>query len=141
MEGKKTAVILFDKYEPLECHVCKRDLFTDFNAVIAFIQSNDDFVDDVYWACKGKCDEIKQEWASNKNADTEWEDIRDLTNPIEFQRWQIAILNRIKRKDGISDVAFCKIRDFILCMGQFVYREPSGDERKRFLKLDEIRKR
>ena len=136
MKEEKKPVILFDKYLPLECHVCKRDLLTDFVGVIAFAKSNFHVVDDVYWTCKGKCDEVKRCSIENDQTTTQWEDIGDLVNPLEFQRWQMAVFNSLKCGDKFGDKAFNRIKEFILLMGQFVYREPTEQERKRYVDLD-----
>ena len=111
-------VPLYDEYLALECESCGRDLLKELDGIIAFVRhSADDPVqrfEAIYWACKGKCDRKMEEYYAERKLFTAWEDIKDLTNPIEFIRWNMAILNRLHGGDQYSEGAFKALKHFIL---------------------------
>jgi len=139
--------LLMNKYEPLCCHVCGKDLLEelyrkDYEAIIVMDQTyNKDYskryVHDVFWVCKGKCDQvISARIESVLNHTDQWEDISDLDIPLKFLQWLFAILNTIRSGESVfDDKAFEQLKYFIGSMAQRVFREMTELERKRFTSL------
>jgi hypothetical protein len=137
---------ILDEYIPLKCDVCGRDLLEalyreDYQGLIAQITHRDEngieHVKEMYYACKGTCDKQLNEsvWQRYKEP-TGWKDITDLAIPLEFLRYVIATINRLR--DGnykYSDAAFKKEKDMILALSQKVLREMTESERERVRSL------
>ena len=138
--------LLMDKYEPLLCDYCEKDLLEllfkeEYMALIAFAShfSEDhsiEYIDDIYCACKGDCDRNLQAQARSEGRITGWRDISDLVIPVEYLRFIFAIMNRLRAgHDVYSDVAYKKLRKIIIALSQKVLRFTTQEERKRILEL------
>lgn len=140
---------LFYKYEPLNCKCCGTDLLIDRKGIIVFIEDYSikrgrTIADvkpvskyiDVYWSCKGKCDNtLKREYRKYDFIDG-WEDISDIIIPAQYMRWLMAIMNRMHAKDDeYSDQAFAELKKFILRISQLVLRRQSQQDIQRVLDL------
>ncbi|MHC1761324.1 MAG: restriction endonuclease [Negativicutes bacterium] len=131
---------LLDEYHPLKCCHCGKDLLVEREGNIVFVEDRSgdkEIIRDVYWACKGECDRMTGQlyapWM------TCWEDIKDLTVPTEFLRWNIAIMNRLREHDDTyDDQAFEKLKKFLISLSQLVLRNPSDEQRERFRELSMI---
>jgi hypothetical protein len=137
--------VVFDKYYPLECEVCGKDLlesmFVDeMNGVIAFVEKRDsNRIEDIYIACKGVCDKQKEKSFRSAGFTTSWQGILDLANPTLFIKYLMATLNNMH--DGTisySDKAFKKEKDFILKMSQKVLIQMNEEDRGRVKRLAEF---
>ncbi len=137
--------IVFDKYYPLECEVCGKDLlesmFVDkMNGVIAFVENrSSNQIEDIYIACKGNCDKQKENSYRSAGYTTSWQGILDLANPALFIKYIMATLNNMQ--DGTisySDKAFKKEKDFILKMSQKVLVQMNEEDRERVKSLAEF---
>lgn len=134
--------VVFDKYYPLKCDVCGKDLLEsifseDLNGIIAFVgrpsKSEEDYIDDIYIACKGECDRVKSNYYNSIGYTSNgWQDILDLTNPALFIKYIIATLNNIKEGTiKYSDQAFTKEKHFILELSQKVLIQMNEEDKKR----------
>ncbi len=146
-EGYKTIKplnVVFDKYYPLECEVCGKDLLEsmyvdDMNGVIAFVYNGATQIEDIYIACKGQCDKTKENYYRSMGLTTSWQGILDLANPALFIKYIIATLNNIE--DGAikySKQAFQKEKHFILKLSQKVLIQMNEEDRERVKSLAEF---
>lgn len=130
---------LFEEYEPLNCVCCGKDLLESRSGIIAFVtdlSSEPHKYVDVYWACKGKCDRYIEQTYNRKEYITGWEDISDILIPGKFIEWNIAHMNRLrKNQDDWKDVAFEKLKDFIIKVSQLVIRNQTEEQIKRWIRL------
>jgi hypothetical protein len=132
-----------DRYEPLECAACGKDLLEgmfkgDCLAVLAQVCKHDpetgqSSIDDVYVACKGSCDRTREAAAHKQGFSAPWCDLSDMVIPIEFLRWIMAMMNRIRSgEDRYSDEAYKKQKGILLAIAQKVLRFTTERERQRF---------
>jgi hypothetical protein len=136
---------LLDEYVELRCDVCGKDLLedlytTDYGSVVAAVderpQPGKRHVIEVYFACKGRCDETLERWAYERyKAVTAWEDIFDIAMPNQFLRWIMALINNLRDGVTFSDRAFDKEKHLIIALSQKVFREVSEAERERLREL------
>lgn len=133
-----------DKYEPLLCESCGKDLLLelfkkDYNANIIFVQGKKTDITqivDVYCVCKGECDRNMEEKVMVRGLLTAWKDISDLVIPVEYLRFIFATMNRIRDgKDVYSDEAFSKVKIILIKLAQKVLRYTTEEERERFKTL------
>ena len=138
--------LVLDEYIPLRCRYCDKDLLESLfseqdTSLISFAyqsekeRANRHYVD-VYWACKGNCDQILQDrFRVQENATTSWKDISDVAMPNEFLRCIYAILNKMREGETYSDVAFSNLKEFLGAISQKVFREVTDDERKQLREM------
>ncbi len=135
--------ILYSKYEPLYCSNCgldilSQDVMLKKGALIGMVRDHkysrehayykEKFVD-MYFACKGVCDNSLEEKYEKMGFISDWKDINDLKIPVEYMRWIMAFLNNFQ--DGtieVEDVAFEKLKRAIMSLGQYTMRDLSDDE-------------
>lgn len=137
--------LVTNKYIPLECKTCGIDILEEmynnqYHANFVQIYSNEnntEHIHDVYWACKGRCDEI-----INRNLPegkyTNWQDIGDIIIPTKYIEWILSTINLIK--SGITtyeEKAFKKEKGFIVAVSQKVVREMTQEEKDRIGTLKE----
>jgi Restriction endonuclease len=104
---------LFKEYEPLQCERCGKDLLSKETmqlSLIVFVE-NIEFTEehnfekckyeDIYFACKGTCDNLLEAINVKKGFITKWEDITDIMIPNHYLAWNIAVLNRIRSGEDI----------------------------------------
>lgn len=97
---------LLSEYKPLNCVYCGKDLLSSenlssYNGIIVFVEDiafweknngqKTKFLD-VYWSCKGKCDEIMEDRYYKKGGSTSWQDISDIIIPFKYVQFNLAIL-------------------------------------------------
>ncbi len=134
---------LFDNYEPLEYVCCGKDLLIEKTGIIVFVQKRNtkyvcDTVD-IYWVCKGECDEKKRNYYETQGYSTAWEDIGDIAIPGKYLSWNMAILNRMYDNiDRYEKVAFEKLKQFIISISQIVLRDQTDEQIKRLMELSQI---
>ena len=133
---------VIDEYIPLNCDVCEKDLLEalyreNYKCLVAKAIRDDDngvqYIEHMYFACKGKCDKELQKsiWKKYKET-TSWKDISDLVIPAEFLRWIMATINQLRSGKYIySETAFEKEKKMIMALSQKVFREMTESERKR----------
>jgi hypothetical protein len=141
--------LVTDKYEPLVCDYCGKDLLRalfkeDYTALISIASQWDSekkiqLIKDVYCACKGKCDRVLQSRARDQGYLTGWLDISDLVIPVEFLRKLFSIMNRIRQGiDVWDDKAYDKMKSVLISLAQKALRFTTGEERQRVLELLKI---
>lgn len=142
--------MLFDKYEPLLCEHCGKDLLDENEdnngGLIGMIMDTGyskgkdyhiDKYDGVYLACKGQCDRILESKYCGQNQISAWKDISDLKIPIEYMRWIMSFLNCYQEGTMIFNTeAFEKTKQIIMFLGQYVMRDLSDNENQRVSDLN-----
>ena len=141
--------VIFDKYYPLECEVCGKDLlesmFVDkISGVIVFVgkpmAGGSVFVDDIFITCKGNCDQVKEnKYRTDGFTSNTWQDLMDLTNSALFIKYIMATLNNIENGNyKYSKDAFTKEKHFLLKMSQKVLVQMNEEDKKRHKNLAEF---
>ena len=140
---------LLTEYVPLKCNKCGRDLLNrnvleDYDGVVVFVEDIEYFrlnypktkFVDIYFACKGTCDEDLEDYHFKLGRTNGWEDISDLIIPYKFLQFLMSIMNRIRAEEDIyTDEAFEKLKDFIIALSQIVMKNQSEEDIKRILEL------
>lgn len=143
MTSSKRRSALSDQYEPLAYERCGKDLLESQYGVFAWVREqmgdNDRNVT-AYWACKETCDEeMKKRYHIGAGRLAPWEDIGDLTNPLEYLTFDMRILNSIYRGSIYEREAFEKLKQLKLRIAQVIMVEPTLKERERYLELQMLR--
>lgn len=140
----KTPSNLLEDYKPLCCECCGKDLLENpdnYEGIVVFATSlNEDKskakIVDIYFSCKGNCDDYLDEKAWNNGCTTAWEDISDVIIPFEYLKFIMAILNRLKNQvDIYEEDAYKKLKEFIIAISQIVLRTQSDADIQRSVKL------
>ena len=120
---------IFDEYLPLNCEYCGKDLLAkemeNYN-IICFVakSNNSNYVEDIYWTCKGNCDKNIRDKFEESGYTTSWKDISDISFSTGFMKWIMALLNNINYLGmKFSDKAFEKLKKFILAISQIVTKD------------------
>ncbi|NFP49669.1 hypothetical protein [Clostridium argentinense] len=138
--------LLYNKYEPLLCSHCGKDILNpanikEYGSLIGFVRDykfskevnyhKEKFID-VYYACKGRCDDILDAKYSAQGYITDWKDVDDLKIPVEYMRWIMACMNNMREGSiEFEDDAFEKIKKAIMSIGQYVMRDLTDEEVQR----------
>lgn len=138
--------LITGKYIPLNCKVCDLDILQEMfkNQYAANYVQIYEYIDqkehikDVYWACKGQCDD-KIRFNLSKGLHSNWQDIGDIVIPTKFLEWTLATMNQIESGHFYyNEKAFKKEKEFIIAISQKVMREMTQEEKDRIGKLREI---
>lgn len=137
---------LYERYEPLICNHCGKDILAEetieeTGSLIGFVRDykfsrereyhKEKFVD-IYFACKGRCDDILDSYYSTQGFITDWKDVSDLKIPVEYMRWIMAYMNNLREGTmEFEDLAFEKVKSAIMSIGQYVMRDLADDEWQR----------
>jgi hypothetical protein len=140
MNENDVASGVFDKYEPLECVVCHKDLLEDGLGNVVFVRpfgtpgSVTTFVA-VYAACKDKCDRAAAAAYRERECSTGcYEDLQDLIHPDGFRRLDMALMNQLyAKRENYSPEAFETLKEIKLKISQKVLRMPTTEERNMYL--------
>jgi len=138
--------LVSDEYQPLNCKVCHKDILMalfepDYGANIVqaykWDQEKDiNNIQDVYCACAYKCNAQIEASLNKAGLMSGWASISDLVIPIEFLRYVLATMNRIRDgKDIYTDEAFKKEKTILIALAQRVLRATTEGERARFKEL------
>lgn len=135
---------ILDEYIPLECCVCGKDLlesmFTEsYKGLVAYLERYDKsdekyHVEEIYFACKGECDEKKRTQLFEKYQTVAgWKDLSDLIIPADFIKYIITTMNQLHSGRYIySEQARKKEKELFIALSQKVLREMTDKERERF---------
>jgi hypothetical protein len=141
--NEKYVTSVFDKYEPLECVVCHKDLLEGGQGNVVFVRpfgtpgSVTTFVA-VYVACKDKCD--RAAYREMECFTGTWEDLEDLIHPDGFRRWDMALMNRLyAKREDYSPKAYETLKEIKLKISQKVLRMPTTEERNMYLEDQRLR--
>jgi len=133
---------IFVKAPKLFCQCTETDLLDPKPKGIIVLgekQNNDGkwITEDVYWCLKGPADRVLEERFIKRDLTTSWEDIPDVTIPLVFLKWVMMTLNKVKAGE-ISDVAFDKLKIFLMALFPYVTRDMTSDEKERLQSLFSI---
>ena len=93
---------------------------------------------ELYWCCKGRCDDaLRQRYSSEEVVDG-WEDISDIVVPIAYIRFIMAALNQFQRGETMSEDAFKNYKRLLLNLYPLVARDMTSIERKRISLLSTV---
>jgi hypothetical protein len=131
---------VFDNYEPLKCKECGKDLLEEGQGVVAFVEplsssGSERSVAAAYTACKGICDQVVRSVYRDTGYGTTWEDLQDLIHPHGFTRWDTALRNQLyyANREDYSPEAFETLNEITLKISQKVLRQPTTEERDKYL--------
>ena len=143
---------LLSKYEPLRCKVCgkdllHRDMLDKYEGIVVFVQDMDYYrcnagknkYTEVYCVCKGICDRKMEAIARSYGNITGWNDISDLVIPIQFLKFVLAIMNRIREyEDVYTDEAYGDLKNIIISLAQITMKGQSEKDINRVKSLLEL---
>lgn len=143
---------LLSKYEPLRCKVCgkdllHRDMLDKYEGIVVFVQDMDYYrcnagknkYTEVYCVCKGICDRKMEAIARSYGNITGWNDISDLIIPVQFLKFVLAIMNRIREyEDVYTDEAYGELKNIIISLAQITMKGQSEKDINRVKSLLEL---
>ncbi|MDB2153822.1 restriction endonuclease [Clostridium butyricum] len=140
---------LLSEYMPLKCSHCGKDLLQldsldDYSGIIVFLEkTNHDLqktkIENIYYSCKGRCDDIQQNFSYKLGFFNSWEDISDLVIPQKYISWIMSILNGMYSGElEFSDTAFDKLKDFIIAISQIVLKNQTNSDLSRLQTLSTV---
>jgi hypothetical protein len=137
--------LLSENYIPLNCKVCGIDILQEmfknqyhanFVQIHSFKDKGIEHIHDVYWACKGQCDDVIR-LNLPKGKYTNWQDIGDIVIPIKYVKWILDTINLIESgRNTYEPKALTKEKEFIIAISQKVVREMTQEEKDRVGTLD-----
>ncbi len=142
---------IFSDAPRLLCEYCGRDLtpekgvkgLRDKNSGIVVmwetnLEGRTTKTEHIYWCCKGECDLVlKSKYHKNGFIDG-WEDIPDLTIPLLYLKFVMAIINGFHRGDEYSEHALDKLKELVVALFPYVARDATSEERERVDRLSWI---
>ena len=94
---------------------------------------------DVYCVCKGDCDRKMDYIARSHGNVTSWNDISDLVIPVQFLKFVIAIMNRMRNAGDIyGDEAYENLKGIIIGLAQIAMKRQSEKDIRRAESLAEL---
>lgn len=94
---------------------------------------------DIYCVCKGECDRKMETVAKEHGYVTSWNDVSDLVIPIEFLKFVIAIMNRMRNSDDIyTDEAYENLKGIIIALAQITMKRQSERDIQRLNSLSKL---
>lgn len=141
--NERIPVKLYSQYEPLCCMNCGADILSKAveeskGSLIGFVRNHNfsqengykkEKFDDIYFSCKGVCDNLLNDKYSDLGYTVDWKDISDLKIPVEFMRWIMALLNNYQDESVVmEEQAFEKLKSVIMSLGQYTMRDLTDDE-------------
>jgi len=147
----KPLTLLYGKYIPLKCDNCGLDLLQSYenhrkiNGLMAEVsiydnQSHEETVHNIYFACKGECDEkLKHAFQVQGYSSSAWHDIFHLTNPYEFMDYILASFIRVSNDQAkYSPEALKRYVYLLKSLSQIVMKPPTNHDKERKRTLDEV---
>jgi hypothetical protein len=139
-------VRIFDEEPALLCANCQQNLLLpDAGGILVLWRrpSDDERTDgerfeDIYWCCKGHCDDVLGRSRRGEGWVDSWEDIPDVTIPTVYIKWVMAVLNELQGGAEYSTSAFARIKDFFLQVFPSVARHLTTREKDRLNSLRKI---
>lgn len=135
---------LFSAPEELKCEACGKNLLDPMSGIVVLLETYDraqqekqEYVD-VYFCCKGYCDEVLAKKYSIPGLIDSWEDIPDITIPTVYLKWVMTLLNQHRAGVSYTEKAFTAVRKLLIALFPYVSREPTSEEKKRLSTLEAI---
>ncbi len=94
--------------------------------------------EEIYWCCRGACDDMLRKRTRREGWFDGWEDISDLTIPTLYIRWIMTTYNEIQGDVVYSDAAFDNTKEFLLNLFPLVCRHATAEEQQRIKDLGMI---
>lgn len=143
---------LLSEYAPLRCKVCgkdllHRDILDKYKGIVVFVQNTDYYrrnggkkmYTEVYCVCKGDCDKKMRTLARPYKYITSWNDISDLVIPVQFLKFVLAIMNRVRVfEDVYTDEAYEDLKGIIISLAQITMKRQSEQDINRVKSLSEL---
>ena len=146
-ENPQPAKIFVEK-PSLKCKVCDKELLeqddygliTLWNRVRTDYKKEPEYVELVFWTCRGHCDYVLAQSIISKNLNLwdGWEDISDVMMPTIFIKWVMCIMNEQRKGVIYSDDAFKNLKEFMLQVFPYVSRHLTDKEKERVKSLGMI---
>jgi hypothetical protein len=135
----------FWKYPDIVCEYCGKNLLepNPSGIIVIFEQKKDeenDEIIDIYYSCKGYCDDILQKRYRLKyqNAFDGWEDISDICIPTIYLKWMNSIFHDLQSKDKYSKHAFEKMQNIMNAIFPYISRKLTKEEKEIVESLEKI---
>lgn len=134
-ENPSPAKIFSDK-EFLRCDYCGKDLLNPPSGIYVYLSKYPAKnkileVEDIYFACKGKCDEKVNKKLMRKDLSDGWNDIDDLTVPLIYIKSVMSVINNLHDKRiHYSKAAIEKLRMLLVLTFPYVSRNQTEKEKK-----------
>ena len=141
-----TPVKIFSESPKLICAYCQKNLLEPQpSGIIVFwerhrkdYEKEPQRYEEIYWCCKGHCDDKLSKPRHGRNMIDGWEDIPDVIIPHVFIKWVMTSLNELRGGTEYSDQAFSNFKKFLLNIYPFVTRNLSSEEKERLESLMNI---
>lgn len=138
--------LVMDEYQPLYCKLCGKDLLIELfkegcggNIVYAH-NTNKHKIESVYCVCSKDCDKTyERDLYLSKGYITKWHSLKDLLIPVEFLRYIITSMNRIR--DGLdtyTEEAYVQKKEILIKLSQRILRYTTSSEMERVKTLMSI---
>lgn len=131
---------VFSSSPTLKCKHCGNELLSNppSGIVVAWIDHEASKTEELYWCCKGTCDQYLANKRHQSHLSDEWEDIPDVAIPLIFARWIMTPLNELRSGHQYSDAAFDQLKKFVLNVYPFVARDATEKEAEHIKDLSMI---
>jgi len=136
---------LLAEYIPLQCDFCGKDLLQVQNInhnvgiVGEVVSLSNDEIFEIYFSCKGNCDNEQEKKALAKYPRGEvtvgWNDVSDLFIPLNYLRRIMSIINQLNEHTKYSEQAIAKEKTLLMALGQKVLRPSTELEKRRVAML------
>ncbi len=121
---------IYEKEFELRCDHCGKNLLEIGDGVLAFCEE-DNFVEEIYTACKGKCDRVLQNHIKEKGLSDHWDQLSNLKRPLGFLRWALKLHDHTLSKYDLNESSKKKLKSVVAGYFQQVSRNQTNQERKR----------
>lgn len=134
---------LFSEEPELRCAHCRRDLLAGKPQGIVVIwhtRSHDarKRIEHLYCCCKGQCDRALERQYQGEGLIDGWNDISDLSVPLEYLRWALALLNDQSQGTTYSEQAFDCAKDVLINLFPLIARNLTDTEQERIKHLSMV---
>lgn len=136
-------VQIFSDAPKLVCEYCHKDLLEPEPSGIIVIwermrkdyEKEPKFHEEIYWCCKGHCDDRLAATRRRSGIVDGWEDIPDVIIPHVYIKWIMSTFNELREGALYSDQAFSRLKEFLLNLYPFITRQLSKSEHDRLRSL------
>lgn len=135
---------VFATVPALTCKYCGKNLLSPEPSGIIVLwrhsstRSTKKHTEEIYWCCKGHCDQKLGRAMNGKGLIDGWEDIPDVAIPVIYARWIMSVMNELESGETYSPQAFDQLKEFVLCMYPYIARNPTPKESERIKDLMQL---